>query len=237
MVIRAFVGFDSREREAFEVCRRSMIANASAPVLVEPLIRDELQAAGLYRRKAIAEGGQYYDRHTGDTLSTEFTFTRYLVPALCQWQGWALFCDSDFLWRGDVAELMALADPRFAVMCVKHDHYPAERVKMRGQVQTRYERKNWSSLMLFNCAHMACKMLTPWQVNMADKEYLHGMRWAQDSEIGALPEVWNWLEGYSPAECGDPRAVHFTRGTPDMPGFEGAQYASEWRRWSLGDRP
>lgn len=228
MVIRVFIGYDSREPLAFEVCRRSLLAHASKSVLVEPLVRDELEAAGLYRRKAFLDDGQWFDRHSGDHVSTEFTFTRYLAPALCQWRGWAIFCDSDFLWRGDVAELAFLADSQYAVKVVQHEHRPREDQKMRGVVQERYERKNWTSLMLMNCAHSAWRMLTPYRVNMSDKAYLHGLRWCDDAEIGALPEAWNWLEGHS-HPCIDPKAVHFTRGTPDMPGHESAAYADEWR--------
>ena len=230
MVIPAFIGYDTRERDAFEVCRRSMVARSSTPVHAQALRRHALQASGLYRRYMYSEGGQYFDRHTNDAMSTEFTFTRYLVPALCQWGDWALFCDSDFLWRGDVRELWALRDSRYAVMVVKHDHQPDEAIKMRGQVQTRYERKNWSSLILWNCAHRANQMLTPYRVNMSDKGWLHGFRWLEDAEIGALSLEWNWLEGYSDPAI-QPKAVHFTRGTPDMPGHAAAAFCTEWRSW------
>jgi hypothetical protein len=133
---------------------------------IEPLDERRLRHAGLYRREWTYEDGQYYDTRDRKPFSTEFSFTRFLVPSLCQWRGVALFCDCDFLWRTDVAELFALHDPSFAVQVVKHDHNPSETVKMEGQAQTRYLRKNWSSLMLWNCDHPSNLMLTPHKVNL-----------------------------------------------------------------------
>jgi hypothetical protein len=159
-------------------------------------------------------------------MATEFAITRFLVPQLAR-ADWAIFCDGDFLWRDDVARLAALADPRFAVMVVPHDYTPTEAVKMDGQIQTSYARKNWSSLMLWNCRHPAHAAL-PGLVNRWAGRRLHGFEWLDDREIGTLPEAWNWLEGHSRPAI-DPRAVHFTRGTPDMAGYAGVDYADEWR--------
>ncbi|MFG0316881.1 MAG: glycosyltransferase, partial [Planctomycetota bacterium JB042] len=130
--------------------------------------------------------------------------------------------------RADVAELFSLVNDRYALMCVQHDHRPEENVKMDGQVQTRYRRKNWSSLMLWNCDHPGNERLTPELVNGLPGRDLHRFCWLEDREIGALPGAWNWLEGISDPAV-DPKAVHFTRGGPWHEGFEDVRYADEWR--------
>jgi hypothetical protein len=184
---------------------------------VEPLRQPDLRQLGL-------------DHRPVDPLaSTEFTYTRFLVPHLAGYQGWALFCDCDFLWLADVAELLALADDRYAVMCVQHDHRPPETVKMDGATQTVYPRKNWSSLVLYNCGHPANAALTPEVVNRESGAYLHRFQWLPDAAIGALPETWNWLEGWSaPPAGGPPNAVHFTRGGPWFEAWQAVGYADLW---------
>jgi len=214
---RVFVGWDSREPEAYEVCAHSLKRHASIPVTVTPIKQQELREANLYWR----------DR---DPLaSTEFTYTRFLTPLLAGFQGHALFCDCDFLWTGDIAELIALIDPAKAVSCVQHDHRPPEETKMDDAVQTRYPRKNWSSLMLFNCAHPSVRQLTADAVNTQTGAYLHRMQWVADDEIGAIPETWNWLEGWSkkPAS-GAPKVIHYTRGGPWFEKWQDVDYADLW---------
>lgn len=226
--LRILIGYDSRERAAYDVCVQSLLDHASIPLAIEPLDERLLRHAGLYRREWTYEDGQYYDTRDRKPFSTWFSFTRFLVPALCQWRGVALFCDCDFLWRSDVAELFALHDPSFAVQVVKHDHRPEETVKMEGQVQTKYLRKNWSSLVLWNCGHPSNLMLTPHKVSLERGQWLHAMSWTEPHEIGSLPEAWNWLEGTSSLAI-DPKAVHMTRGGPWMPAWQDVAYASEWR--------
>jgi len=215
---RVFVGWDSREPEAYAVCAHSLQRHASIPVTVTPIKQQELRDQKLYWRER-------------DPLaSTEFTYTRFLTPLLAGFQGYALFCDCDFLWTGDIAELIALADPAKAVSCVQHDHRPPEETKMEDAVQTRYPRKNWSSLMLFNCGHPAVRQLTAETVNTQSGAYLHRMQWAADDEIGALPETWNWLEGWCarPAQ-GVPKVIHYTRGGPWFEKWRHVEYAELWR--------
>lgn len=214
---RVFVGHDSRETIAYDVCAFSLKRRASIPVDVRPIVQAEVRASGLYWRDV-------------DPLaSTEFTYTRFLTPYLAGYQGWALFCDCDFLWLTDIAELKALADPEKAVMCVHHDHRPTEQTKMDGQAQTVYPRKNWSSLMLFNCGHPSVRALTPEAANAESGAYLHRMQWAADEEIGALPDSWNWLEGSSPRPAaGTPDAVHFTRGGPWFENWTDVDYGELW---------
>lgn len=214
---RIFIGWDRREDIAYQVCKYSMRMRATTPVAIQALRQDSLRARGLYWRDA-------------DPLaSTEFTYTRFLLPALTGYQGWALFCDCDFLWLSDVAELFARCDDRFAIMCTKHDYRPTETVKMDGQTQTRYPRKNWSSMVLYNCGHPANAALTPKIVNEKSGAFLHRFQWLDDDQIGAIPESWNWLEGWSRKPLfGTPHAVHYTRGGPWFKEWHDVAYADAW---------
>lgn len=224
--INLYIGYDPIEDIAYRVCRESVLARASVPVNIIRLNQDWLRRVGLYRRQFFVEDGQKFDTTDGTPFSTEFSFTRFLVPSL-QPEGVAVFCDSDFLWRADIAELVGWFAPKFAVQVVKHDHHPQEETKMRGCVQSSYSRKNWSSLMLLNCDHPGVRGLTPYEVNHSGGRWLHGFKWLHDEEIGEVPAEWNWLEGSSSTKL-DPKCVHFTRGTPDMPGWEEVAYAHEW---------
>jgi hypothetical protein len=214
---RVFVGWDSREDIAYQVCRHSMLRRASVPLDIQPLMREPLRERGLYWRD-------------DDPLaSTEFTYTRFLVPTLCDFQGWALFCDCDFLWLGDVAELIAQLDDRYAVMCVHHDHRPHEATKMDGCRQTVYPRKNWSSMVLYNCGHLANGGLTAATINNESGAFLHRFAWLDDDLIGAVDETWNWLEGWCVRpRSGTPNVVHYTRGGPWFDNWQDVDYAAEW---------
>ena len=212
-----YVGWDSREDIAFRVCRHSLIRRASRPVDAIPIMQHVLRARGLYVRPV-------------DPLAaTEFTYTRFFVPYLEGYRGWALFCDCDFLWLADVAELFAQADDRYAVMCVHHDHRPSESWKMDNRAQTVYPRKNWSSLVLYNCGHPKNRVLAPDLLNRESGAFLHRFQWLEDADIGALPETWNWLEGWceKPAS-GVPNAIHYTRGGPWFERWQGVDYAALW---------
>jgi len=216
--IRIYVGWDSREDIAYQVCRHSIVERASKPVEVIALRQEQLRAAGLYRRAA-------------DPLaSTEFTYTRFLVPHLTGFEGWAIFCDCDFLWLGDIQELIAQIDNRYALMCVHHDHCPPEAVKMDGCKQTVYPRKNWSSMVLYNCAHPKNRALTPDVVNSESGAFLHRFKWLEDEDIGAVSETWNWLDGWSrpPADGLPPKVTHYTRGGPWFDNWQDVAYAAEW---------
>jgi len=214
---RVYIGWDSREPEAYDVAAYSLAKRASVPVSIRPLRQEALRAQGLYRRRA-------------DPLaSTEFTYTRFLVPVLAGHSGWALFCDCDFLWLGDIAELLSLADPTKAALCVHHDHRPREIRKMEGQVQTQYPRKNWSSMILLNCGHPANRALDVDMANDQPGSFLHRFAWLDDTEIGAVPETWNWLEGWCPKpEDGPPKVVHYTRGGPWFSTWQDVDYADLW---------
>lgn len=229
--MRVFIGYDARERLAWQVCAASLLAHASSPVAVEPIGRTALAAAGHYTREQADRNGIAWDVVSDAPCSTDFSIARFWVPVLGGRTGWALFCDGDFMFRGDVRELFALADSRYAVMVVPHQHAPTEATKMDGQPQTVYARKNWSSLVMWNLAHAGATRLNHYKLNTLPGRDLHRFCWLRDDEIGYLPEAWNWLDGHSDASI-DPAAVHFTRGTPDMPGWEFTRYAGEWCRYA-----
>lgn len=216
--LRVFIGWDSREDIAYQVARRSLLRHASVPVEVIPIKVDEMVAQG------------NYSRVVDPLASTEFTYSRFLTPHLAGFQGWALFADCDFLFFGDVAKLGQYMNPAHAVACVHHDYTPKEATKMDGAVQTSYPRKNWSSFMLFNCGHPSTRQLTVARVNRESGAYLHRMQWAKDNEIGAIPQSWNWLEGWSEKpRSGTPDAVHYTRGGPWFEAWQNVDYAAEWQ--------
>lgn len=214
--MRVFIGYDAREAEAYRVAVSSMLRRASAPVDVTPLEIGRLQSAGLLTRPVDARGGMY-DLHSRASQSTDFAVSRFLVPVLAQ-TGPALFIDCDMLFMDDVAELFALFDPRYAVQVVKHDHRPERTTKMNGAEQTRYPRKNWSSVMLWNCCHPANKRLSLWDVNHRPGRDLHALYWLADDEIGPLPSAWNWLVN---EQCKPPdvKLAHFTNGGPWFPNW------------------
>ena len=217
--LRIFVGWDSREDIAYQVCRRSIEQHSSIPLQIAPIRQGDLRAHGIYSRGPDA------------LSSTEFSFTRFLTPYLAGYDGWAIFVDCDFLFRHDIAGILDYLDPAKALFCVKHDYTPPETTKMDGQQQTQYPRKNWSSFMLINCAHEQVRQLTPEMINTESGLYLHRFNWLTDAVIGALPLTWNYLEGWhSKADCDDPIAVHFTRGGPWFDSYKDVEFAGEWRR-------
>jgi hypothetical protein len=212
--IRVFIGYDEREAAAFSVLSHSIHARASAPVGVAPLMLSQLEAAGLYRRER------------NPLQSTAFSFSRFLTPHLCDYRGWAIFMDCDMLVLDDIAKLWALRDERYAVQVVKHMHVPREDVKFLGAVQTRYEKKNWSSVMLMNCAK--CRALTPEYVNGASGLELHQFKWlGDDGLIGELPRQWNHLVGYDAPDPGA-KLVHYTIGGPYFEEYRDCEYAAQW---------
>ena len=213
-MIRYFIGYDEREAGAFSVLSYSIQKRASAPVSITPVMLEQLTKAKLYWREANA------------LASTDFSFSRFLVPYLCDFQGWAIFSDNDMLMLDDVARLWELRDERYAVQVVKHNHVPKEETKFLGKAQTKYQKKNWSSVMLLNCAK--CTKLTPEYVNTATGLELHQFKWLEgDEQIGELPSKWNHLVGYD-APRKDASLVHFTIGGPYFEEYRDCEYAAEW---------
>jgi hypothetical protein len=211
-LIRVFIGFDAREPVAFSVLAHSIQARASVPVSIAPLMLSQLKSV--------------FFRDTHPLQSTEFSFSRFLVPQLSGFEGWSLFTDSDMLVMDDIARLWALRDERYAVMVVKHDHRPRETVKFLGAPQTAYEKKNWSSVMLFNNA--LCRRLSPEYVNAASGLELHQFKWLTGDElIGSLPARWNHLVGYD-APSDDVSLVHYTIGGPYFAEYAACEHADAW---------
>lgn len=228
--IRVYVGHDQREEAAYQVCKYSLTRHSSRPVDVRPLKLSRLQHLRWFTRESVTRDGQRFDVQDGKPFSTDFSFTRFLVPMLQNYQGPALFLDCDFLVTGDVAELFRDMDQTKAISCVKHHHEPDETVKMDGQMQTRYRRKNWSSFVLWNCSHEATGRLTLDGVNTRPGSWLHAFEWLDDHEIGALPGDWNYLIGWDKLPYNEvPRGLHFTSGGPWFENAQDVPYADLWR--------
>lgn len=210
-MLNIFIGYDSNETVAFHVLSHSIMRRSSRPVSITPLVRAHLPE---------------FTRPRDARQSTEFSFTRFLVPYLSGWSGWSLFMDCDMLVRCDIQEIMMHADPAKSVMVVKHDYTPKTETKFLGQAQTKYEKKNWSSVMLFN--NKLCKKLTPEYVNSASGLELHQFKWLEgDHRIGALPKEWNHLVGeYDPDD--KTKIVHYTIGGPYFHEYKNCDFAQEW---------
>ena len=224
-----WLGFDPREASAYAVARQSVMARTDGAVGVHGLVLPYLRARGLYTRPTEIRDGRLWDVISEAPMATEFAVARFLTPLLAE-KGWALFVDCDVMVRSDLNEIFRLADPKYAVMCVKHHFDPPEGVKMDGQAQLRYARKNWSSVCLYNVDHPSNQKLTLEMVNTLPGRELHAFGWLEDHEIGELGPEWNFLCGFhDPAEI-NPKIVHFTDGIPTMKGYEDAPFADEWRR-------
>ena len=215
--MKVFVGYDQSEDIAYQVCKHSILTK-QPNAEVRPLVQKELRDAG------------WYTRPIDKLASTEFTFTRFLVPELCNFEGWALFIDCDMILTTDIAELFAQADDQYAVMCVQHDYKPKEGTKMDGQTQTVYPRKNWSSAMLINCGHPSNQQLDMDLVNSPEINgaYLHRFSWLKDEEIGELDHTWNYLVGvYDDLE--KPKLIHYTEGGPWFENYRNCEFHQLWK--------
>ena len=215
-----YIGYDSREDLAYQVCSHS-IKSKSNNAKVYPLRLNDLKDKGLYTRGEDNLG------------STEFTFSRFLVPNLNEYNGWALFCDCDILFLNPVDELFKLTNDKYAVMCVQHDYNPTGETKMDGRLQSIYPRKNWSSLVLWNCGHPSNKKVTKELVNdpSTTGKYLHRFSWLEDHEIGKVNHEWNWLVGwYDESKDGYPKAIHYTEGGPWFPEYRFCDFHEIWKK-------
>lgn len=212
-MIPIFIGYDPREAVAYHVCSNSIVRQVSQPVSLNPL--------------ALRNLGFYVEKHTDG--SNHFIYSRFLVPHLMEYRGWAIFMDGDMLLRDDISKLWNLRDPEKAVMVVKHDYQTRMTEKYLGSKNENYPRKNWSSVVLWNCEHPANRTLTSDFVQGATGAQLHRFSWLDDSLIGEIPKVWNWL----PDEFGanpDAKLLHFTLGTPCFHEFATVPMADEWHR-------
>lgn len=211
-MIPIFIGFDPREAVAFSVLSYSIHRRTSQPVAIAPVMLSQLR--------------EVLTRERHPLQSTDFSFSRFLTPYLSRYAGWSIFADCDMLMLDDVARLWALRDERYAVMVVKHEHVPKETTKFLGEPQSKYEKKNWSSVILFN--NERCRSLTPDYVNGASGLELHQFKWLENDDlIGALPHRWNHLVGYD-APTREASLVHYTLGGPYFDEYRNCEYAGEW---------
>jgi hypothetical protein len=212
-VLHIYIGYDPRESVAFHVLSHSLLRRSSIPISIVPLVQSQLRSV--------------YRRSRGPTESTEFSLTRFLVPALSDYRGWSVFMDCDMLCRVDISGLMKEMERQAdkAVLVCKHDYVPKTERKFLDQVQTRYARKNWSSLMLFN--NERCRSLSADYVNSASGLDLHRFAWTEDRAIGELALEWNWLVGEYPHNTAA-KIAHFTLGGPYFEAYRDCDYAGEW---------
>ena len=216
--LKVYIGYDPKEDDAWNVCSFSILRHANVGVSTHPLKQNTLRELGLYTREP------------DKGASTEFSISRFLTPYLNANESWVVFVDCDFLFTVDIKNVLQDLDDSKAVYVVKHDYTPSKSVKMDGAAQSIYPRKNWSSFMVFNCAHPDVKSLTPNIVNSASPSYLHRFEWvADDSNIGELPLTWNFLEGEYEVPEKIPNAIHYTNGGPWFEDWQNVDFAEEWR--------
>lgn len=221
--MRIYIGYDSREQDAYAVAEKTARAYGCE---VTPVYEDMLRVAGLLTRP-VDRRSLMWDFNSSAPQSTEFAVSRFWVPLLAH-SGWCLAVDCDVVFMRDPHEIEKYADPEKAVMVVKHPMLPdTGKSKMDGQVQTVYQRKNWSSVVYWNCDHIANRRLNVTTLNQWPGRDLHGFRWLADSEIGELPDAANWLVNVR-EKPPNPIIAHFTLGVPTMPGHEHDEYAEIW---------
>jgi len=215
-VVKVFIGFDKVESVAWHTFAHSIFRQSSKPVSFIPLYLDNLK--------------DIYTRQRDEKQSNEFSFTRFLVPYLMDYKGYALFFDSDMLLRDDITKIFEAVekDPGKAVYVVQHNYKPKDNIKYLGAKQYTYPRKNWSSVILWNCSHPSNKKVTPEFVNTASAMELHRFLWLDDSEIGKLDLRWNWLVGEYSNPPKDVKNVHWTVGGPYFMEYQDADFSGEW---------
>mgnify|MGYP000618963121 FL=1 len=210
-MINLFVGFDPREAVAYHVFCNSIIQNTSVPVQITPLVLSQLQ--------------EFNETH--DDRSNDFVYSRFLTPYLSDFKGWTIFADGDMICQGDLKELIDMADPSKAVMVVKHDYQTKATQKYLGNINENYPRKNWSSVILWNCDHPKHKILTPDFVSKQTGKFLHRFSWLDDQDIGELPLEWNWLASEYRVNR-EAKLIHFTLGTPCFKDYKNSDMADIW---------
>ena len=218
--INVFIGYDSNEKIASTICKFSLKKNTTIPISIKLLKINELRKKKIYLRK------------NDKKSSTEFTFSRFLVPYLSKYKGWSIFCDCDFLWIGDLKELKKKFNKKYAVMCVKHNYKPRKNFKFDNKKQYIYPRKNWSSMVIWNNEHLSNKKLTLKMINKEGGKFLHRFAWLKDNEIGSIPHNWNWLVGYYKENKNNkPKAIHYTDGGPWHKGYENSELSGKWKKY------
>jgi lipopolysaccharide biosynthesis glycosyltransferase len=209
--VKIYIGFDQREAVAYHTFVQSLIENASIPLDITPLAVRNLKG--------------YEEKH--EDKSNDFVYSRFLTPFLNDFKGWAIFADGDMICQVDIKELLDLRDDSKALQVVKHDYKTKAYQKYLGNINQDYPRKNWSSVILWNCAHPKHKILTPDFIANQPGKYLHRFSWLEDSEIGELPKEWNWLATEYPNNE-QANIIHYTLGTPCFKDYRNTEMSDIW---------
>lgn len=210
-IVPIVVGFDQREAVAYHVFCQSVLEKSTKPVQFTPLAENTLNF--------------YEERH--DDGSNRFIYTRFLTPFLMNYSGWAIFADGDMVCMTDIAELWKIRDPSKAVQVVKHDYKTKMTSKYLNNKNENYPKKNWSSLVLWNCGHEANQVLTPEYISSKSGAFLHRFSWLEDYLIGEIPKEWNWL-AIEYEENPNAKIIHYTLGTPCFKDFSNCSMSNEW---------
>ena len=217
-VLNVYIGFDESEIVAYHTLSHSIIKNASGPVRISPICSAHFK--------------NFFNRPRDEKQSNDFSFTRFLVPYLNEYSGYAIFMDCDMMLRTDIFEVLKEVSHDDAVSVVKHDYTPSNELKYLNNIQYAYPRKNWSSFVVWNCGHVKHRMLTPKFVETATGLELHRFTWLDDDEIGSLDVGWNWLVGDYIDPPHDVKNVHWTVGGPYFNEYSGVDFSDEWFQMS-----
>ncbi|MDC6484435.1 glycosyltransferase [Methylophilaceae bacterium] len=209
--VKIYIGFDQRESIAYHTFVQSLIDNASIPLEITPLAVRNLKG--------------YEEKH--DDKSNDFVYSRFLTPFLNDYKGWAIFADGDMVCQADIQDLLDLRDDSKALQVVKHDYKTKAQQKYLGNINQDYPRKNWSSVILWNCAHPKHKILTQDFISNQTGKYLHRFSWLKDDEIGELPKEWNWLATEYPNNE-EAKIIHYTLGTPCFKDYRDTEMSEIW---------
>ena len=209
--VKIYIGFDQRESIAYHAFVQSLIDHASIPLDITPLAVKTLKG--------------YEEKHKDK--SNDFVYSRFLTPFLNDFKGWAIFVDGDMICQTDIKELLDLRDGSKALQVVKHDYKTKANQKYLGNINQDYPRKNWSSVILWNCEHPKHKILTPDFIANESGKYLHRFSWLEDNEIGELPKEWNWLVTEYPNNE-QANIIHYTLGTPCFKDYRNTEMADIW---------
>ena len=209
--VKIYIGFDQRESVAYHTFVQSLIDHASIPLDITPLAVKTLEG--------------YEEKHKDK--SNDFVYSRFLTPFLNDFKGWAIFVDGDMICQTDIKELLDLRDNSKALQVVKHDYKTKANQKYLGNINQDYPRKNWSSVILWNCTHPKHKILTPDFIANQTGKYLHRFSWLEDEEIGELPKEWNWLATEYPKNE-QANIIHYTLGTPCFKDYRDAEMSDIW---------
>ena len=212
--LNIYIGFDAVETTAYHTLAHSIIEQASGPVRISPICSKHYK--------------KFFNRERDEKQSNDFSFTRFLVPYLNNFEDTAIFMDCDMMLRTDIFHVLNGLNPKNAISVVMHDYTPSDTVKYLNNVQYAYPRKNWSSFVVWNCAHPKNQTLTPEFVEKATGLALHRFTWLDDDEIGELDVRWNWLVGDYIDPPVDVKNVHWTLGGPYFEEYSQVDFSSEW---------